>query len=70
MNSCNTNGKCCCPCHKMPGILIALLGLSFLLRNAGVISDEIQSWVWPSLILVAGLSKLGSGCCKCCDSKE
>jgi succinate-acetate transporter protein len=68
MKDCNS--KCCCPCHKMPGILMALVGLSFLLKNAGIVSSDLNNWIWPSLIFIGGLSKICSGFCKCCDSKE
>lgn len=46
-----------------------LFGLSFLLKNGGVLSEDVHNWIWPSLIFVGGLSKLCSGFCKCCNSK-
>jgi len=56
-----------CPCHKMVGIFIILFGLTFLLGTLNVISQQIVNIVWPSLIILVGLKKLGSGMCKCCD---
>jgi hypothetical protein len=57
---------CGCPCHKAPGILVILFGLSFLLRNLGVIDDQIHGIAWPVIVMIGGLTKVCSGFCKCC----
>jgi hypothetical protein len=61
--------KCGCPCHKMPGIIMMIAGLSFLLKNGGVITEELNNWIWPSLIFVGGLTRMCKGMCKCCSKQ-
>jgi hypothetical protein len=58
--------KCACPCHMMPGILIALFGLTFVLKNLGVYSDNVNNWIWPIILLVGGLQHILGARCKCC----
>lgn len=60
--NCGNSG---CPCRKMPGIVIALIGISFLLNHAGVTSEALQAWVWPGLLTALGLVKVAGTCCKC-----
>ena len=62
----NPQGKCCCPCHKAVGVLILLIGLTFLLGALGVIGEHMVSLVWPVLLILLGLKKTFSGMCKCC----
>ena len=62
----NGEGKCGCPCHKMGGIGIALVGLTFLLGNLGVLSAQVVGIVWPSLLILGGLKCCCKGKCKCC----
>ena len=64
----NMQGVCKCPHHKVFPILIILLGLDFLLGALGVISWHVANIIWPVLVILAGLMKLGtkSGMCKCC----
>ncbi len=67
MNEGMTNGaKCACPHHKVVPLLIALFGLDFLLTNLGLITEGIRDLIWPTLITLAGLSKVAGGACKCC----
>lgn len=64
--SCGMKG-CKCPCHKMLGILIALIGVTFLLGHLGVLSSGIVDVVWPILLILIGLKKTcPKGFCKCC----
>lgn len=60
---------CCCPCHKAPGLLIAVFGLTFLLKNLGVYDDSINNMIWPATILLYGLHKCCGNWCKCCSGK-
>ena len=64
----NTQEKCAgkCPCHIVPGVLIVLVGLTFLLGSLGVIGEHMVSLIWPVLIILFGLKKICSGMCKCC----
>jgi len=32
----------------------------------GVYDDNIQNIIWPSIIILGGLSRLCGGMCKCC----
>jgi hypothetical protein len=62
--------KCGCACHKgkgLTGILVALIGLTFLLLNTQVIGAEIAGIVWPVLVILLGL-KMMSRMCKCCSN--
>jgi len=46
--ACTTKTNCCCPCHKMPGILLALIGVAFLLGTFDVISQRVVSIIGSS----------------------
>ena len=59
--------KCPCPCHHVMGIFIVLFGLMFLLGALGVLSERTVGIIWPVLVILAGLKKVFSGFCKCCD---
>jgi hypothetical protein len=51
----------------MNGILVALIGLTFLLGNLGVLSQKIVGIAWPVLLILLGLkNSVGRGKCKCC----
>lgn len=64
---CKDGKKCCCPCHKVNGVLIALIGLSFLLGHLEVISEKIVGIAWPVLLILLGLkNSFGKSKCKCC----
>jgi len=63
-------GKCKCPCHKMPGILIVLIGVLFLLEAFDVVTPHVVAVGWPILLILFGLKKMcPKGMCKCCDGK-
>lgn len=57
---------CKCVCHKMPGLLIALIGVTFLLGHFGAISEDLVSVIWPVILILIGLKKACRGICKCC----
>lgn len=59
-------GKCGCACHKMLGLFIALIGLTFLLRALGAVSDRTVSILWPFLVMLAGIQIVFRNKCKCC----
>ena len=64
----NDKKCCCCPCHAMSGILIALIGLVFLLGSLEVLSQKVVAYAWPVLLILLGLkNSIGKGKCKCCD---
>ena len=66
-----SGGMCSCVCHKGKkwgkGLFLVLLGLIFLLNSLGIMRDSTASFLWPLLVLLAGLGVLMKGCCKCCD---
>jgi len=62
-----SEGKCGCPCHKVPGVLIVLIGLTFLLGALHVLSPRAVEITWPILLILLGLKKIFSGMCKCCN---
>jgi len=61
-----SESKCCCFCHKVPGALIALIGLTFLLGALNVLSPRVVEITWPILLILLGLKKMCGGMCKCC----
>lgn len=64
---CSSGG---CPCHKMAmGFFVVLFGLTFLLREMGVLSMHTANMIWPVLVMLGGVGKLLKGKCMCC-SKE
>jgi hypothetical protein len=38
------------------GLIVVVVGAMFLLQNLGVITSAVWSLVWPSLLIVAGVS--------------
>lgn len=59
--------KCTCPCHKVVGLFIALIGLTFLLGAFNVFSARVVEVTWPILLVLIGVKLAASGNCKCCD---
>ncbi|TAK03852.1 hypothetical protein EPO34_01680 [Patescibacteria group bacterium] len=57
-------GSCACAHHKVGPLLIALIGLLFLLKTLGVVGAATVDLAWPVALIVIGLMK--SGMCKCC----
>ncbi|MFA5431440.1 MAG: DUF5668 domain-containing protein [Candidatus Paceibacterota bacterium] len=49
------------------GIIIVIVGLAFLLQSLGFISVSAWQFIWPSLLIVAGLGIIckekGNCCC-------
>lgn len=67
-NHAHENHSCCCVCHKVGGIVVALIGLDFLLGALNVLSQNAVNIVWPVLVIIIGLLKaFGQGKCKCCE---
>jgi hypothetical protein len=65
--SCGASSGCKCPCHKMLGLLIALIGVTFLLGNFDIVGPKFVATVWPILVILIGLKKsCPKGMCKCC----
>ena len=61
---------CPCPHHKVVPAMITLIALAFLLKALGVMTSESVAILWPLFLLIAGLTKLSSGMCKCCSAKH
>lgn len=57
---------CKCSHHKVGPVLIVLFGLTFLLGAFNVITASAVNVIWPIIVTVGGLMKLGAGRCKCC----
>ena len=65
--SCETK-KCCCPCHKMPGVFIVLVGVAVLLRALDVLGHKAL-WVSVAVIVIlAGLQTMFRSKCNCCNA--
>lgn len=65
MNHMNSAAHCRCVHHKIVPLLIVLFGASFLLGNLGYLDGALIRIAWPTLIILIGLVKLGSGSCRC-----
>ena len=59
--------KCSCPCHKIVGLFVALIGLTFLLGAFNVFSARVVEVTWPILLVLIGVKLAATGNCKCCD---
>lgn len=40
------------------GAALFIIGLSFLLKNLGILTEVTWSFVWPILIMIVGLSMI------------
>ena len=60
------HGMCKCPHHKVIPALVVLFGLVFLLGTLNILTPGAVNIAWPVIIMVAGLTKMKSGSCKCC----
>ncbi len=60
-------GRCKCLHHHMKAIWMILFGALFLLGAVGVVSDETVKLGWPIIVILAGVTKITKGMCKCCD---
>jgi len=64
---CCETKKCCCFCHKMPGLLVVIIGVLVLLRALEVLESK-PFWITISIIVIlGGLKCMFGGMCKCCD---
>jgi hypothetical protein len=62
---------CHCACHKFNGFMVALIGLTFLLKAFNVLADNVVNITWPILVMLIGLKKsLLRGKCQCCDKAK
>ncbi len=59
-------GVCKCSHHKMGPVLVILFGLLFLGGTLGWWGSNVVNLGWPVLVIIAGLTKLCAGWCKCC----
>jgi hypothetical protein len=62
----NSQSCCKCMCHSTIPVLIVLFGLTFLLKELGVVSASTANIVWPVIIILIGLKKIMKNVCKCC----
>ena len=64
---CCETKKCGCFCHKMPGLIIVVIGVLVLLRALDVLASK-PFWITISiLIILGGLKCTMRSMCKCCD---
>jgi hypothetical protein len=59
--------KCTCGCHKLVGLCVALIGLTFLLGALNILTPRAVEITWPILVLFIGVKLVSGGKCKCCD---
>ncbi|MEK7539976.1 MAG: DUF5668 domain-containing protein [Patescibacteria group bacterium] len=71
MKSSSSQGMGChCPHHHALPVLVILFGLTFLLQAFGLLTDTLVGYIWPCIVIAAGLYKLISGVCSCCGGKS
>lgn len=63
---CKGHGSCKCMHHKVVPAMISLIGLVLLLGALNIVAEGTVAVLWPIFLLVAGLTKLSKGACKCC----
>lgn len=62
----------------MFGLILVIIGVFFLLKNAGIIDENFWGYLWPILIIFLGLSmvdkdkkkKENGGCLWWCNHKS
>lgn len=59
-------GGCGCMHHKIIPMLVVVFGALFLFEAYGSVNPDTVAIVWPILVILAGLTKLFRGMCKCC----
>ncbi len=62
----HSKNKCNCTHHQIVPILMLLFSVTFLLGYAGMMPAGFVNFIWPVLIGVAAITKLGENSCKCC----
>lgn len=64
------DGKNCkCPCHKMPGLIIIVVGLAFLLETLNVLDTRTAHIIMAAGVMLYGFKTCGGkGMCKCCSN--
>ena len=62
----HTKNMCKCCHHKVFPILVILFGSAFLLEALGITTPQFTMIAWPTIIVVAGVTKLTVKMCKCC----
>ncbi len=69
MQNVSNSQMCKCPHHKIVPMLIALIGVLFLLSALNIIGEKLTMIGWPVLVILIGLNKMMGGKCKCCAIK-
>jgi len=59
--------KCGCICHRMNGVIWLVIGIIILLWALDFIHSNIAWIIVGAVVVVAGLKKILSGACNCCD---
>ena len=62
--------KCGCGCHSVIGVFVVLFGVIFLLGNLDILSQRCVGAAWPTIIILAGITKLFKSRCKCCKKED
>ena len=58
--------SCRCTHHKVVPISIILIGIVFLLGTLQILTPMAVAIIWPILLIIIGVVKLGGKKCKCC----
>ncbi len=47
--------------------MVILIGITFLLHAFKIIDTGLAAFIWPILLIVAGVAKLTGRSCSCCE---
>ena len=66
--SCGKGGMGCCKCphHKVPVLMVLLIGVAFLGQAMGWWAASSVDVAWPVFVIIGALTKLTGSKCKCC----
>jgi hypothetical protein len=58
--------RCHCLHHYLAPIALVSIGLAFVANALGWLPGPALTLSWPTLLVAAGLAKLGGPSCRCC----
>ncbi len=70
MNDQMNSSGCRCPHHSMIPLAVVAFGAVFLLGALNILTATAVSWLWPVIVILAGLTKLTGKRCSCCGTHK
>lgn len=65
---CSPKRAMCCSKESI-SFLVIIMGIAFLLRGLGVLTEKFVDVLWPLLLILAGFSHMRKGHCAQCPEK-